>query len=145
MAKRGRPRKVDLWTLTQNELLKAVSTGTIPVVPDLPPPTVKQSMRERFIESIENIYRECIGIVKKKNHDYAKDSDPYSNFRLAELLGIGVEKAILLRVSDKIARISNVLDNGGITAVDENIKETLKDAINYLAILNAFIEHETSK
>lgn len=96
--------------------------------------------RDELIKSMEETFRKGIEISRAKNTDYARDVDPFSNFKFGALIGINVPKSILSRVIDKIARINNVVDNGGKTAVDENIKETVVDCINYLAILKAYWE-----
>lgn len=99
---------------------------------------------KEFIQQIETIYAQGIEIIKNKNHDYAEDSDPFKNFRYSELLGISIERAILVRIMDKIARISNLLDKEA-KVKDEKIEDTLIDAINYLAILLTYIKLERKK
>lgn len=96
-----------------------------------------------LISDVESLFKECLEIMKKKNTDYATDSDPFSNFRNSQVVGVSIEKGILVRIMDKISRISNVLDKGGVTAVDENIESTILDAINYFGIILAYIK--TSK
>jgi hypothetical protein len=96
---------------------------------------------KQFIANIENTYKRCVETVKIKNQDYAGDEDPWNNFRLAELIKIDVERAILLRISDKIARISNLIDKEP-AVVDEKMEDTIEDCINYLAILKAYRENE---
>src|SRR5512135_1338497 len=96
---------------------------------------------KEMFRSMERTFRECLGIVHKKNADYAKAEDAFLNFRFSTLLGIDPAKAILIRVTDKLARISNLLDKGGQGAVaDEKITDTIRDGINYLAILLAMLE-----
>ena len=92
-----------------------------------------------FIKSIEDSYAKGVEIIKKKNADYANETDPFKNFRSAEVAGIGVGRAIIVRVLDKISRIQNLLDREAAVK-DEKIEDTLLDAINYLAILKAYLE-----
>lgn len=96
--------------------------------------------REEFKKSIEETFNKGLSIVARKNNDYAKGDDPFRNFKFANLVGLSVEKAILVRISDKLARISNVLDKKSISVVDESLDDTIIDAINYLAILKAWVE-----
>lgn len=91
-----------------------------------------------FIKHIEETYTECVGIVKVKNKDYASSSNPFKNFQSAEIVGVGVDRAIMVRILDKLARISNLLDKPAAVK-EEAIEDTLNDAINYLAILKAYI------
>lgn len=90
---------------------------------------------------MERTYKESLAIAKLKNQDYANSTDPYRNFRFAELVGVSVERAILVRISDKLARIANCIDK--TTAVkDETVTDTLSDLINYSAILKAYMENK---
>ena len=97
--------------------------------------------RNEFNDNIHQTYVDAHEILIVKNSDYANSDNPFKNFEFADLVGIGINKAILVRVSDKIARISNLIDkdeNGDKVAVkDETITDTIVDAINYLAILKA--------
>ena len=95
-----------------------------------------------FYESIEKTYKDGLEIIKKKNHDYAGEADPWANFRFAEMVRVSVPKAILVRMSDKLARISNLIDKEA-KVEDEKIEDTLLDLINYTAILKAYLENET--
>lgn len=93
---------------------------------------------DKFFKEIEKTFSTGLDIIRKKNHDYGGPVDHYKNFRFAEQLGVSVEKGILVRISDKLARISNLLDRPAAVA-DEKIEDTILDAINYLAILKAYI------
>ena len=75
-----------------------------------------------------------------KNHDYAFGDDPFKNFRLCEQLNIcSVEKGILVRICDKMSRISNLIDREG-KVQDEKINDTLIDLANYSIILKCYLE-----
>jgi len=102
---------------------------------------VEDNLRDmsKFIDSIEKTFKDGVEIIKIKNADYAKGDDPFLNFKFAELLGLSVEQAILLRVTDKIARINNLLDKEP-AVVGESMEDSLLDVINYLAILKAYRE-----
>jgi len=92
-----------------------------------------------FVQSIENTYKTAVEIVKAKNHDYAGTTDPFKNFKNSEFFNIPVEKGILVRLGDKMARISNLLDSEA-QVKDEKITDSIVDALNYLAILKAWLE-----
>ena len=98
-----------------------------------------------FLNDLQDIMNEALSIVQKKNDDYATNADPFQNFRFSKLIGIEVNKAILLRVCDKMARISNVLDKGNISVKDETVEDTIKDTINYMAILLTHIRWEAER
>lgn len=94
-----------------------------------------------FIESLEIIFKEAVDIARKKNTDYSKDSDPFLNFRFSPYVGVPVERGILVRICDKLSRISNLLDQEA-QVKDESIEDTLKDLINYSAILLTYIKQK---
>ena len=99
---------------------------------------------QQLLDSLHKTYDEGVGIVYNKNRDYAKETDAFKNFRFSELVEVSPARAILVRVSDKLARVSNLLDRPN-AVVDEKITDTLIDMINYLAILKAFLEEENGK
>lgn len=102
--------------------------------------------QEEFFKFIEDGYKKAHGIIVKKNSDYATGEDPFKNFKMASLIGITPERAILVRISDKLARISNLMNPGKKAQVsDEAIEDTILDMINYLAILRAFLQDEKDK
>ncbi len=94
---------------------------------------------EKFSETLEVMNK----IVIAKNHDYAGDK-AFSNFELVEALGItSVGKGILVRMCDKISRISNLIDGelvGLVPEVDEKIEDTLIDLANYSIILAIYLK-----
>lgn len=98
---------------------------------------------QQFIKTIEDFYARGVELIKIKNADYATGHDPFQNFRSASVAGIEPPRAILLRVLDKLARISNLLGKEA-QVKDERIEDTLLDAVNYLAILYALLSDEKS-
>ena len=78
--------------------------------------------------------------MKAKNTDYSQDGDAFTNFRMATLIGVGVEDGIMIRMSDKLARIANCIHKGQVAVKDESVIDTLADMINYSAILLAYLQ-----
>lgn len=93
---------------------------------------------EIFLRELEKTFAECLEIAKRKNADYAEQGDPFKNFKMSTQVGVAPERAILVRISDKISRVSNLLDKEN-SVMDERIEDTLHDIINYCAILKALI------
>ena len=91
------------------------------------------------------VFDDCITTMEKKNKDYAHDGDAFANFRFAEMVNVPVGKAILVRMSDKLARISNCIDKGEVAVKEESVKDTLADLINYTAILSAYLSQDERK
>jgi hypothetical protein len=92
-----------------------------------------------LFKSMEATFNEGLAIVRRKNADYAEATDAFKNFRYCELFDVDVPRGILVRVSDKLARVNNLLKREAQVS-DEKITDTLIDAINYLAILKAHLD-----
>lgn len=101
-------------------------------------------LRVKFIESIKNTFAKGVELIERKNHDYAGVDNPFKNFESASIVGIPVERAILVRVLDKLSRVSNLLGSQA-SVKDEAIEDTLLDAINYLAILKAYLDDQRGR
>lgn len=99
--------------------------------------------QEEFFKYIEQTYHDALAIVAKKNKDYATDVDPFKNFKLSSLVGVSPARAILVRISDKMARVVNLLEKPA-SVKDETVEDTIVDMINYLAILKAYIHDQQS-
>lgn len=98
--------------------------------------------REQFIAHLDQTYAEAAAIVKLKNQDYGADANPFKNFEFsAQIVGCPAETGIMVRFSDKVARIGNLLNGKDPAVKEESIDDTILDAINYLAILRAWRVH----
>lgn len=73
------------------------------------------------IKEYKKIHKECLDISINKNKDYGSNS-------LIKYKEIGM----LIRISDKVDRLDNLLfKKKTITVASEKIEDTLKDIINY--------------
>jgi hypothetical protein len=97
---------------------------------------------EKFdiIKELEKEYQNKLNIVRAKNADYADtENDPFKNFKYCQQLGVcSVEEGFIVRMSDKMARISNLLHKDA-KVKDESIKDTLRDLSNYADLLLLYI------
>jgi len=88
---------------------------------------------------------ELVGIMqeihRRKNNNYASKGTPLSNFDKAQKLGIPAWKGVLIRCTDKWARIEE-LSNGKVDLVDESLADTLIDLANYSIIALILLERE---
>ncbi len=66
----------------------------------------------------------------RKNHDYAADADPLSNLKLCEGLGIPAWKGVLVRLTDKWSRITQLSTKAPLVT-DESMEDTLIDNAVY--------------
>src|SRR5689334_14738138 len=85
----------------------------------------KMMTREDLRLLHENLCEEARDLMKQKNEDYATESDVFRNFRMFGLLGV------LVRMSDKIARLRTYAERGKFTLANEKVRDDLRDLINY--------------
>lgn len=96
-------------------------------------------LTESVKESMDRAYE----ILCAKNKDYSEDSDPFKNFKAAELVGLTVEQALLLQMTNKLSRVGNLLMGKEIK--HESIQDTLIDLSNYAYILKAYLDQKENK
>ena len=88
-----------------------------------------------FIKYFKNVQSEITHTVRSKNHDYSGDVSPFRNFELVEKLGITTtERGFLVRMCDKISRVSNLLDKEEMVS-DEKVEDTLMDLAAYAMLM----------
>lgn len=97
--------------------------------------------QSQYFDALVDFFSKGIDIMRAKNADYAHETDPFRNFRAAESLGITLEQGILVRMSDKMSRIGNLLQKEN-NVKDESIEDTLQDLANYAAILATYIKNK---
>ncbi len=109
------------------------------------PKNKKFNSRERLFEGHKKLCAKALETMMKKNADYSawKSDDAYANFRAFGRMGI------LVRLSDKLSRLRTFVEkydgNDDMFAVqDENVKDTIMDAINYLIILGMYEEESVA-
>lgn len=99
---------------------------------------------ENLLKHTELLFQKCHGVMKKKNADYsASDVNAFRNFEAVEYFNVTDAKTgMLVRMTDKYARICNLLHLKEGQVKDEAIQDTIEDFINYLAILHCRLENE---
>ena len=90
----------------------------------------------RFYEILE----ELRDLHDRKNNNYAEDSDPLSNLRECERMGLPPYMGVFVRLGDKYSRIAE-LAKGKPDLVGESIFDTLKDNAIY-SILGMILYEE---
>ena len=103
----------------------------------------QNKLRMTLINNTKQLFEEALETMKKKNADYSgTEDDGLGNFRLsAKVAKVSIPQGILIRLSDKLARIGNILHTEA-KVKDETIFDTIQDGINYLAILYYAIQKE---
>lgn len=96
--------------------------------------------REEMLAWIQDEFDAAMEILRAKNTDYAGGGDDaFSNFRACASLGLcTAEQGVLVRLSDKLARLASLTQPGAKAAVaDETFLDTCRDLANYAMILGA--------
>lgn len=84
--------------------------------------------------------QEMYDTMERKNHDYAW-GDEYKNFLLVEKLWVcSTEQWILVRMSDKLSRLTSLLWKEEPQVKDESLTDTLLDLANYSIILASYLK-----
>ena len=99
--------------------------------------------REELFDYHNLICKEALSIMVKKNHDYAgaKDETPFANFERTEAMGIcSTEQSFLVRMTDKLSRLSTFVNTGELKVTNESYKDAIHDLINYLVLFGAYVE-----
>ena len=134
------------WWVSHHDIKRKIDIDTVEIID-----TVKIDAKEDkevytqedllidFRKRLDSLFE----IVKKKNSDYSSKEDPFKNFKLVELMGIAsAEEGILVRKSDKFARIVNLIKNKDQQVTDESIQDTLMDDAAYSILLAILITNK---
>lgn len=101
-----------------------------------------QQSQNVLLDDMSETFENCMQTAIKKNNDYGgSNNNPFANFENATIAGVTVERGILVRLMDKMSRISTLLEKEAMVK-DEAITDTIEDAINYLAILKSYINQK---
>jgi len=96
--------------------------------------TTKKSEPSRFSEIIQEI----VDLHDKKQADYGKENDPFSNVRASEDFGIPGWIGAVVRANDKVRRLQKAARGGKLA--NESIRDSLMDAAVYFIIATCLFE-----
>lgn len=88
--------------------------------------------RDKLLALHTDLCEAARSTMKKKNQDYATNDDVFRNFRMFGGLGI------LVRASDKLARLRTFEERNEFSVSDESLRDTIEDLINYAVIYLAY-------
>jgi hypothetical protein len=99
--------------------------------------------RDELLASHKNLCGKAYTLMQKKNSDYAgKGGDePFANFTRCESMGIcKTEAGMLVRMTDKMSRLSSFVESGTLEVKDESVEDTCLDLINYSVLFYAYLQ-----
>ena len=120
-------------TLTPPPMVEPVNLGS----DGCDEPLVAPAKRDALLNLHRELSARALALMTRKNQDYAKESDPYANFRMFGALGI------LVRLSDKLARLRSYEEKGTFAVNDEGLIDTTLDLINYAILYYGYKQQET--
>lgn len=89
-----------------------------------------------FNSKMNNVFAKAHSLLEKKNADYSGFANPFKNLSMCEAAGLATtEEGILIRMLDKIGRVSTLTVTKRNPKIDESIEDTLIDLMNYAALL----------
>ena len=97
--------------------------------------------REDLLKIHQDLSSKSYTLMDQKNQDYAGSAgtQPFANFERVEALGIcSTEKGFLVRLTDKISRLSSFAEAGSFAVTDESLEDTVVDIINYAVLILAY-------
>tara|TARA_R110001592_G_scaffold282500_1_gene550248 strand:+ start:740 stop:1132 length:393 start_codon:yes stop_codon:yes gene_type:complete len=104
--------------------------------------------RDELLKFHEQLCNEGRDLMNLKNRDYAGNhgTEPFANFTRCEAMGIcDTEQGFMVRITDKMSRLSSFLDSGKMHVEDESFKDTVIDVINYMVLLAAYTKEKDDK
>jgi hypothetical protein len=100
---------------------------------------------EEYLKEFKKITDKMFEITTLKNKDYSDGENAFRNFMQCESLGIcSAEKGILVRMSDKMSRIANLLERDAFVT-NEKIEDTLIDLSVYSIILSIYLKEKAKR
>ena len=90
----------------------------------------------------------ALHVCRIKNHDYATGGGGvvFANFARVEAMGVmTTEQGFLVRMVDKLSRLSTFAQSGKFEVEDEGVQDTLLDLVNYTLLLSAYIHDKGSR
>ena len=99
----------------------------------------QMTKQEKLFETHFRLCEKAFALMKSKNNDYANSDDPFANFRASNIIaGVDPAKGIMIRLSDKLARIKTFLDKGSLN--NESFEDSIVDSMNYLVLLYELVQ-----
>ena len=99
--------------------------------------------RDELLKHHETLCNEARELMKSKNHDYAGEGgmEPFANFTRTEAMGVcSTEQGFLVRVVDKVSRLSTFTSAGKLEVEGEGFHDSVVDIINYMVLFSGYLK-----
>jgi hypothetical protein len=99
--------------------------------------------RQELLKHHQTLCSKAFALMQKKNADYAGRSgeEPFANFTRCESMGIcKTEAGMLVRMTDKMSRLSSFVESGTLQVKDESVEDTCLDLINYSVLFYSYLQ-----
>ena len=103
--------------------------------------------RQELFKHHKEICGEALKLMEKKNHDYAGEGGdtPFANFTRSEDMGIcTTEQGFLVRVCDKLSRLSTFASAGELKVDNESYHDAVVDIINYMVLFSGYLKDKSN-
>lgn len=90
-----------------------------------------------ILERQKKVFQEVVRVCAAKGGDYG------NNLFACENLGVPAELGILIRITDKVSRMANLISTGDSPRVPESMLDTATDLVGYAGLLAAIISLRT--
>lgn len=104
--------------------------------------------REDLLKMHEMICEKGRSLMRKKNADYAGNDglEPFANFTRVEAMGIcTTEQGFLVRMTDKMSRLSSFVESGKLAVENESFEDTIIDIVNYSVLMYAYLHDKKTQ
>jgi hypothetical protein len=99
--------------------------------------------RTELLANHEVLCTKARELMKRKNSDYAgkRGNEPFANFTRCEAMDIcSTEQGFLVRLTDKMSRLSSFVESGVFEVKDESLEDTIVDIINYAVLFQSYVQ-----
>lgn len=99
--------------------------------------------QDEYLKEFKELLLAMYALTKAKNSDYANADNAFQNFELISHLGAATtEQGFVVRMSDKLQRIANLISRENMVA-DEKIGDTLLDLATYSLLFLLYLKSKS--
>lgn len=103
--------------------------------------------KEQYLAFHKTCCEKMIEITAAKNADYCGvGEDPFANFSRVEALGItDTARGFLVRMTDKLSRVTSFVQKGILLVKDESVEDSLLDLANYCILMAGYLKSKRNE